>query len=84
VPDRDAGSASGGVQSFQQVGGALGVAITGQLFFGHLTPASGPGGSYATYIDSLHQALFYPVFAFGLTALAVFFLRPQSMPGKVS
>jgi EmrB/QacA subfamily drug resistance transporter len=82
VPDRDAGSASGGVQSFQQVGGALGVAITGQLFFSRLTPGSGPGGGYATYIDSLHQALFYPVFAFGLTALAVFFLRPQSVAGK--
>lgn len=82
VPDRDAGSASGGVQSFQQVGGALGVAITGQLFFGHLAPASGSEGGYATYIDSLHQALFYPVFAFGLTALAVFFLRPQSVAGK--
>ena len=82
VPDRDAGSASGGVQSFQQVGGALGVAITGQLFFGHLATGTGPDGGYTTYIDSLHQALFYPVFAFGLTAAAVFFLRPQAFPGK--
>ncbi|MCZ4290913.1 MFS transporter [Hoeflea alexandrii] len=82
VPNRDAGSASGGVQSFQQVGGALGVAITGQLFFGHLATGTGPDGGYTTYIDSLHQALFYPVFAFGLTALAVFFLRPQASPGK--
>ena len=84
VPDRDAGSASGGVQSFQQVGGALGVAITGQLFFGRLQPGGGADISYSAYVASLHQALFYPVFAFGLTALAVFFLRSQPLPGRAS
>lgn len=84
VPDRDAGSASGGVQSFQQVGGALGVAVTGQLFFSGLVPGGGLENSHSAYVESLHQALFYPVVAFGLTALAVFFLRPRPIPGKAS
>lgn len=82
VPDRDAGSASGGVQSFQQVGGALGVAVMGQLFFGRLMSGTVPVADYPTYIDSLYHALFYPVFAFGLTALAVFFLKPQAAQHK--
>src|SRR5690606_41460255 len=37
VPPRDAGAGSGSLQAFQQVGGALGVAIVGELFFGKLS-----------------------------------------------
>ncbi|MDP2119913.1 MAG: MFS transporter [Hoeflea sp.] len=76
VPDRDAGSASGGVQSFQQVGGAMGVAIMGHLFFSRLMPANGAVADKAAYIAALDAAVYYAVFAFGLTALAVFFLQP--------
>ena len=36
VADRDTGAGSGALQSFQQVGGALGVAVMGQIFFGML------------------------------------------------
>ena len=54
----------------------------GQLFFGRLMSGTVPGADYPTYIDSLYHALFYPVFAFGLTALAVFFLKPQAAQHK--
>ncbi|SMC84136.1 drug resistance transporter, EmrB/QacA subfamily [Fulvimarina manganoxydans] len=33
VENRDAGSGSGALQSFQQIGGALGVAVSGEIFF---------------------------------------------------
>jgi EmrB/QacA subfamily drug resistance transporter len=36
VPPRDAGAGSGALQAFQQVGGALGIALAGQIFFGDL------------------------------------------------
>lgn len=37
VPPRDAGSASGVLTTFQQLGGAIGVAVVGVVFFGLLT-----------------------------------------------
>jgi hypothetical protein len=37
VPGRDAGSASGVLTTFQQLGGAIGVAIVGVVFFGLLS-----------------------------------------------
>ena len=78
VPNRDAGSASGGVQSFQQVGGAMGVAITGQLFFGRLMQGDVPDFGTSAYVASLERAVYYPVWAFGLTAFAVLFIKQQA------
>ncbi len=37
VPPRDAGSASGVLTTFQQLGGAIGVAVVGVVFFGLLS-----------------------------------------------
>ncbi len=37
VPGRDAGSASGVLTTFQQLGGAIGVAVVGVVFFGLLS-----------------------------------------------
>jgi len=84
VPQRDAGSASGGVQSFQQVGGAMGVAIMGQLFFSRLAQGGGSEAAASIYVASLERAVYYPVFAFALTALAVFFLKAQPAVGKAA
>ena len=36
IPPRDAGSGSGALQAFQQVGGAVGVALVGEIFFSSL------------------------------------------------
>jgi EmrB/QacA subfamily drug resistance transporter len=40
VPGRDAGSASGVLTTFQQLGGAIGVAVVGVVFFGLLSSRS--------------------------------------------
>ena len=45
VPPRDAGSGSGALQAFQQVGGALGVALMGGLFFSHLAASLQSGAA---------------------------------------
>ena len=41
VPGRDAGSASGVLTTFQQLGGAVGVAVVGVVFFGMLSGRAG-------------------------------------------
>ncbi|OCW57147.1 MFS transporter [Hoeflea olei] len=82
VPDRDAGSASGGVQSFQQVGGSLGVAVMGHLFFSSLMRAQGAGLAPDPWPGALDIALTYPVFAYALTALAVLCLQPPAGTDK--
>jgi EmrB/QacA subfamily drug resistance transporter len=42
VPGRDAGSASGVLTTFQQLGGAIGVAVVGVVFFGLLSSRATP------------------------------------------
>ncbi|MGR3632721.1 MAG: MFS transporter [Limimaricola soesokkakensis] len=74
VADRDTGAGSGALQSFQQVGGALGVAVMGQLFFGMLR---GGGG----YPEALTAALWFNAAAFVLVALLVWRLpEPRLVP----
>src|ERR1700693_916036 len=45
VPGRDAGSASGVLTTFQQLGGAIGVAVVGVVFFGLLSRRAGGAGA---------------------------------------
>jgi len=82
VPQHDAGAGSGALQSFQQVGSALGIAITGEIFFASLQ-SSFAGGSmpHPAFVASLGNALIYEIVAFGLVVLLVFFLKvpPQAM-----
>jgi EmrB/QacA subfamily drug resistance transporter len=80
VPPRDAGSASGALQSFQQIGSAFGVAITGQIFFASLQSGLASGGEpHAAFAHSLSLALIYEVVAFGLVVVLIFFTRaPKS------
>jgi EmrB/QacA subfamily drug resistance transporter len=71
VPQRDAGAGSGALQAFQQVGGALGVAIVGELFFGQLAHSLSSGAvPSAAFAASASQALWYQVGCFAL----IFFL----------
>ena len=82
VAGRDAGSASGALQSFQQVGGALGVAIMGQIFFATLM--KGGAAPHALYSDALRSALIYNIAAFAVIALAVWLLpKPVMRSGPV-
>ena len=48
VPGRDAGSASGVLTTFQQLGGAVGVAIVGVVFFGLLSSRAGTAAAAVT------------------------------------
>jgi EmrB/QacA subfamily drug resistance transporter len=79
VPPRDAGSGSGALQSFQQIGSAIGIAITGQIFFSALAGALGGGSApHAAFVHSLEAALVYEVLAFLAVAGLVLFLKPPS------
>lgn len=70
VPPRDAGAGSGALQAFQQVGGALGVAIIGELFFGKLGSVFAAGaGPHAAFADAASLALWYVVASFSLVVL---------------
>ena len=79
VAGRDAGSASGALQSFQQVGGALGVAIMGQIFFATLM--KGGAEQHLLYAGALRSALIYNIAAFAAIALAVWLLPKPVMRG---
>lgn len=65
VSGPDAGAGTGGMQAFQQIGIALGIAIIGQLFFGCLGVADDP----ASYRSAMGAALLYPVIGFGILSL---------------
>ena len=72
VPPRDAGSGSGALQSFQQVGGALGVALMGQLFFSKLALGMQTGlPAHAAYGEGLLRALYFNTAGFVLIAIMV-------------
>ena len=77
VPQRDAGSGAGALQSFQQIGSGLGIAITGQIFFSTLQRAAdNKVPAHASFVASLEAALIYEILAFTLVAVLVFFLQP--------
>ncbi len=65
VDNRDAGSASGALQTFQQIGGALGVAAVGQIFFGLL----GASNAHDAYRGSLQSALGFEMAIFVVLAV---------------
>lgn len=69
VPARDAGAGSGGMQAFQQVGVAIGVASVSSLFFVRLNDVGG-----RDYPAALSYALTYQVCIFA-AILAVLALR---------
>ena len=82
VQSRDAGSGSGALQSFQQLGGAFGVAVIGQLFFARLATELSAGTALPqAYSHAVLQAFKYNIAAFAAVAVLVFFLpRPSPVP----
>jgi MFS family permease len=84
VPPRDAGAGSGALQAFQQVGGALGVAFIGEIFFSNLGGALGSGApQHAAFASAASLALWYVVGSFALVLLAArFFRRPTPPQGQ--
>ncbi|WP_172122354.1 MULTISPECIES: DHA2 family efflux MFS transporter permease subunit [unclassified Devosia] len=72
VPPRDAGAGSGALQAFQQVGGALGIALVGEMFFGRLGSELAAGNMpQIAFADAASFALWYQVASFLLVLLAV-------------
>ncbi len=81
VPPKDAGSASGSLQAFQQVGGALGVALVGEIFFSTLEKGDA-AGMQAAFVNAATNATWYQIAAFALVAAMVPLLkaRPAQSP----
>lgn len=76
VPHRDAGSASGALQAFQQVGGALGVALVGQIFFSNLETAFATGSApHPAFAGAASTAMYYQIASFALVLVLVPFLK---------
>ena len=76
VPPKDAGAGSGALQSFQQVGSAFGIAITGQIFFSHLESSFASGSlPHPAFVTSLTSALIYEICAFMVVGVLVCFLK---------
>lgn len=83
VPGRDAGSASGALQAFQQVGGALGVALVGEIFFTWLEHAQewGATSQPSAFVNAATNAATYEIAVFLVVAVLVLFLKPLPQSG---
>ena len=82
VPPRDAGAGAGALQAFQQVGGAVGVALTGEIFFSNLgsIPAlfqAGPAAVHAAFASSTATAVWFQIATFAAVLVLVFFLKAR-------
>ena len=79
VPPRDAGSGAGALQALQQVGGAVGVALVGQIFFSMLAGARDWGATsmHEAFSVSAATATWYQIASFGLVLLLVFLIRGE-------
>jgi EmrB/QacA subfamily drug resistance transporter len=76
VPAREAGSGSGALQAFQQVGSALGVALIGEVFFSTLFRGLAAGGAERpAYVAAAGNALYYEIGAFVLVGILVLFMK---------
>jgi MFS family permease len=90
IPPRDAGSASGALQAFQQVGGSIGVALVGEIFFGSLGDIgalfrSGPQAVHAAFASSAASATWFQIASFAIVGLLIFLLKargPQQQQGQ--
>ena len=82
VEDGDAGAASGALQAFQQVGGALGLAVMGEVFFSHLgRNLPGAADPVAVYSTALQLAILVGIAGFACVAFLVWRLpRPARVP----
>ncbi|MEO5807400.1 DHA2 family efflux MFS transporter permease subunit [Devosia sp.] len=89
VPPRDAGAGSGALQAFQQIGGAVGVALVGEIFFGQLTTAFASGTApHAAFTHAAANATLYQIVSFAIVIVLAPFLKKagstgaQHAPGK--
>ncbi|HET6610893.1 MAG TPA: MFS transporter [Kofleriaceae bacterium] len=82
VPEREAGSASGVLSTGQQVGGALGVAVIGWVFFARLGfYARGAPPGQAAFAHAFAESLIANIALFVASALLLFML-PSPTPRR--
>ncbi len=86
VPRRDAGAGSGSLQAFQQVGGALGIAVTGQIFFSTLSHGGGLGtAGPEAWTRAVGAGIWYPLLAYvGILLISLLALRQSGKRSAVS
>jgi EmrB/QacA subfamily drug resistance transporter len=76
VPPRDAGAGAGSLQAMQQVGGAVGVALVGQMFFSTLGAEFATGHTpHQAFVEATTTATWYQIVSFALVILLVPFLK---------
>lgn len=72
VAAQDAGAGSGAMQAFQQMGAALGIAISGQIFFGSLGEGGMTvGGNAAGFVTAAALATLWSVAIFAALTVVV-------------
>lgn len=77
VTGEESGSASGSLQSFQQVGSALGLAIVGEIFFSYLRiNLPGAEDPSAVYSEAIRWAVVFNIASF-LTVAALVWKLPE-------
>lgn len=80
VPGRDTGSGSGALQAFQQMGGAIGLALIGQVFFSILAAGGQPGPD--RFVAAAGSAMIYDVAVFSAVVILTLWLKTGgNMPG---
>ena len=83
VPARDAGSGAGALQAFQQVGGAIGVAIVGELFFTHLGSGIAAGNTtQVAHADAASLAVIFQIVTFATVVVLVPLLKVRRLDQK--
>lgn len=82
VPPRDAGAGSGALQAFQQIGGAIGVALVGEIFFSGLAANFATGATpKAAFAAAAGPAITYQIVSFALVVILVPFLKIRPPAG---
>lgn len=72
VAAQNAGAGSGAMQAFQQIGAALGIAISGQIFFGSLgEDGVTAGGNAAGFVTAAALATVWSVAIFAALTVVV-------------
>ncbi len=83
VQGRDIGSGSGALQSFQQLGGAIGVAVIAEIFFSHVeTGMAGGGDRHTVFAQAFTMAVYYNLAALFMVAALVRLLPKPSQVAK--
>lgn len=80
VPVQHAGSASGLINTTQQVGIALGLGLTSLFFFGRIGERLAPDETGPVFVAAFQNTLWWTAGILLVTFLAMFALPPRAMP----